>query len=138
MRSLSIAVLTLALTLAGCQSSSTPGNKASSEEKKPALPELEAQPAGLAQGAPPDSILIRSPYGYVTFTHKKHYERVNGDCTTCHPKVFPQALQPLNYKKALHRAAEGSMTSCAYCHAVGGSAFAADSNCTKCHAERAH
>jgi c(7)-type cytochrome triheme protein len=128
----------LALGLAGCQSGGTAGSKTSSEEKKPALPYIEAQPAGLAKGYPPDTILIRSPYGYVTYTHKKHYERVNGDCTTCHPKVFPQALEPLNYKKAQHRAAEGTMTSCAYCHVIGGSAFAADSNCTKCHAEREH
>jgi len=87
---------------------------------------------------PPETIIVKSSYGDVTFTHRKHYERVNGDCSVCHPKVFPQALAPLNYKKALHRAAEAGMTSCAYCHSVGSSAFAADSNCTKCHALREH
>ena len=91
-----------------------------------------------APGDPPDTILIQSPYGNVTFTHKKHYERVNSDCSTCHTKIFPQSLAPLNYKKAMHRAAEASMTSCAYCHSIGNSAFAADSNCTKCHAPREH
>jgi uncharacterized paraquat-inducible protein A len=46
------------------------------------------------------------------------------------------ALEPLNYKKALHRAAEAAYTSCATCHAVGRTSFAADSNCTKCHAPK--
>jgi c(7)-type cytochrome triheme protein len=72
----------------------------------------------------------------VTFTHAKHFERLNGDCSACHPKVFPQSRAPLNYKKANHRAAEASFTSCAHCHAVGATSFAADSNCTKCHAQR--
>jgi c(7)-type cytochrome triheme protein len=93
-------------------------------------------PAQKSQTSPPDTILIASKYGDVTYTHKQHYDRVGGDCSVCHTKVFPQSLAPLNYKKALHRAAEASMTSCAYCHAVGGSAFAADSNCIKCHAQR--
>ncbi len=97
-----------------------------------------AELAATSPGAPPDTILIQSPYGNVTFTHKKHYERVNSDCSTCHPKVFQQSLAPLNYKKALHRSAEASMTSCAFCHSIGNSAFAADSNCTKCHAQREH
>lgn len=91
-----------------------------------------------SDGTPPDTILIASPYGNVTFTHAKHYERLKGDCSACHPKVFPQSRAPLNYKKALHRAAEATMTSCAHCHAVGGTSFAADSNCTKCHALKEH
>ncbi|HEY1760855.1 MAG TPA: c(7)-type cytochrome triheme domain-containing protein [Bryobacteraceae bacterium] len=103
-------------------------------------PEAEPPPTKLtaSEGTPPDTILIASPYGAVTFTHAKHFERVNGDCTVCHPKVFPQALDPLNYRKAQHRAAEATMTSCAHCHAVGGTSFAADSNCTKCHAPKEH
>jgi len=83
--------------------------------------------------APPDTILFEASNGNVTFDHKKHYERVNGDCSVCHPKVFPQSRAPLNYKKASHRASEASLTSCAHCHAVGGTSFAADSNCLKCH-----
>jgi c(7)-type cytochrome triheme protein len=95
------------------------------------------QPAPqLSNAAPPDTILFQSKYGDVTYTHKKHYERLGGDCSMCHTKVFPQSREPLNYKKALHRAAEASRTSCAYCHAVGGSSFAADSNCIKCHAQK--
>ena len=83
---------------------------------------------------PPKTILFPSGRGDVTFTHQKHFERVGGKCDTCHPKVFPQAREPINYKKASHRAAEASYTSCAHCHAVGATAFAADSNCIKCHA----
>ncbi|MBV8846713.1 MAG: hypothetical protein JO307_28225 [Bryobacterales bacterium] len=83
--------------------------------------------------APPDTILFEASNGNVTFDHKRHYERVNGDCSVCHPKVFPQSRAPLNYKKASHRASEASLTSCAHCHAVGASSFAADSNCLKCH-----
>src|SRR5215472_10428661 len=83
--------------------------------------------------APPDTILFKASNGDVTFDHKKHYERAGGDCSVCHTKVFPQARAPLNYKKASHRASEASLTSCAHCHAVGGSSFAADSNCLKCH-----
>ena len=95
-----------------------------------------AEPQNLPPGSPPDTILVKSRYGEVTFTHKKHYDRVGGNCGACHPKLFPQSLAPLKYGKALHRAAEADRTSCAYCHAVGGSSFAADSNCIKCHAER--
>jgi c(7)-type cytochrome triheme protein len=125
----------LLVCLAGCQSKPTPDvqSKTPATQTAPA----PAAPQEIASGGnPPETILIASPYGNVTFTHAKHYERVNGDCSVCHPKVFPQSLAPLNYKKAKHRAAEASMTSCAHCHAVGGTSFAADSNCTKCHAPR--
>jgi c(7)-type cytochrome triheme protein len=74
--------------------------------------------------------------GNVTFTHQKHIERVNGDCSTCHPKIFAQSREPINYGKALHRASEAKRNACAACHAIGGSAFAADSNCPKCHQVR--
>lgn len=120
-----------ALVLVGCQSAPPP----SPETKFTLTPEDQA---AVAKGEPVDAMLIQSPYGDVLFTHKKHYERVNGDCPTCHAKVFPQSLAPLNYKKALHRSAEASMTLCAFCHSIGNSAFAADSNCTRCHAPREH
>jgi c(7)-type cytochrome triheme protein len=132
MRYLLIAMVMVCL--AGCQSKPAgPESKAASQPKAPASQAVTAEPA-VSDGTPPDTILIASPYGNVTFTHAKHYERLKGDCSVCHPKVFPQSRAPLNYKKALHRAAEASMTSCAHCHAVGGTSFAADSNCTKCHA----
>src|SRR5580692_6054827 len=114
-------------------------------EKKPAAeaPAVVAEPApavadAASDGTPPDTILIASAYGNVTFTHAKHFDRLKGDCSACHPKIFPQSRAPLNYKKAQHRAAEASLTSCAHCHAVGGTSFASDSNCNKCHALKQH
>lgn len=83
---------------------------------------------------PPDTIVFENKYGTSTFTHKLHYERVEGDCTVCHTKIFPQTRAPLaNYGKAQHRAAEANGTACAFCHRVGGTSFAADSHCVKCH-----
>ena len=82
---------------------------------------------------PPDTIVFENKGGKSTFTHKLHYDRVKGDCTVCHTKIFPQSRAPMNYGKALHRAAEANETACAACHRVGGTAFAADSNCVKCH-----
>jgi c(7)-type cytochrome triheme protein len=88
---------------------------------------------GSAPGVPPETIEFPSSYGSVTFTHKKHFDRVNGDCSTCHPKIFPQAREALNYGKARHRVAEEYKTSCATCHDISGTAFAAERNCQKCH-----
>jgi len=82
---------------------------------------------------PPETIVFDNKYGKSTFTHKLHYDRVNGDCTVCHTKIFPQSRAPINYGKAQHRVAEAEGTSCAYCHRVGGTSFAADSHCVKCH-----
>jgi c(7)-type cytochrome triheme protein len=107
-----------------------PEQKAEAKTATPAAPP-ETKP--VSPGTPPDTILFEASNGNVTFDHKKHYERVGGDCSVCHTKVFPQSRAPLNYKKASHRASEASLTSCAHCHAVGGTSFAADSNCLKCH-----
>lgn len=98
-------------------------------------PKVEAAvaPAPAVAGAPPETILFPSEYGNVTFGHRKHFERVNSDCATCHPKIFPQAREPLNYGKARHRVAEEYKTSCASCHGITGTAFAAERNCQKCH-----
>ena len=122
----------LLLCLAGCQSKQS--TEPSASQAAPAVPVAEKAAEPASDGTPPDTILITSAYGNVTFTHAKHFGRVNGDCSVCHPKVFPQSRAPLNYKKANHRAAEASFTSCAHCHAVGATSFAADSNCTRCHA----
>jgi c(7)-type cytochrome triheme protein len=128
-----LSLLAAVCLLAACHSAQN------ADEKKSTAPEPQPQ-AHFADGAqpgdPPETILIPSKYGDVTYTHKKHLDRVNGDCAMCHTKLFPQALAPLNYKKALHRVAEADRTSCASCHAIGGSAFAADSNCIRCHAEK--
>ena len=95
---------------------------------------VETTPApGLTNAPPPDTIVFDNKYGKSTFTHKLHYDRVKGDCMVCHTKIFPQSRAPINYGKALHRAAEANQTACAACHRVGGTAFAADSNCVKCH-----
>jgi c(7)-type cytochrome triheme protein len=67
------------------------------------------------------------------FNHKTHFERVNSDCATCHPKLFPQELKPLDYGKSRHRVAEEFKTSCAGCHDISGTAFAAERNCQRCH-----
>src|ERR1700758_2175181 len=83
-------------------------------EKAPVAgaPTTSAETTTGSVGAPPDTIVFEASNGNVTFDHKKHYERVNGDCSVCHPKIFPQSRAPLNYKKASHRASEASLTSC--------------------------
>ena len=68
----------------------------------------------------PITIVFDNKYGKSTFTHKLHYERVNGDCTVCHNKIFPQSRAPINYGKAQHRVAEAEGTSCAYLPSGGG------------------
>ncbi len=95
---------------------------------------VETPAVGSAPGVPPDTITFASEYGTVEFGHKKHFDRVNGDCATCHTKIFPQSREPLNYGKARHRSAEEYGTSCAACHGIKGTAFAAERNCQKCHA----
>jgi len=97
-----------------------------------AAPETTQQPLR-TDIPPPETIVFDNKYGKSTFTHKLHYERANGDCTVCHTKIFPQSRAPINYGKALHRVAEAEGTACAFCHRVGGTSFAADSHCVKCH-----
>jgi len=105
-----------------------------SEMAAPKAAAVEATPPPvLSNVAPPETIIFENKYGNSTFTHKLHYERVNGDCTVCHTKIFPQSRAPINYGKAQHRAAEANETACASCHRVGGTSFAADSHCVKCH-----
>lgn len=118
------------VVMAGCEIKKTQNEPKNAPNPAPAAA-VEYPPGD--PNNPPETIKMLSPYGNVTYTHKKHYDRLGGDCSVCHPKVFPQSLAPLNYKKALHRASEASRNSCAFCHAVGGTSFAADSNCIKCH-----
>jgi c(7)-type cytochrome triheme protein len=104
------------------------------ETKTSLVPSRSAEPAPVLSGQPPpETIVFDNKYGQATFTHKLHYERVNGDCSTCHTKIFPQSRAPIQYGKALHRVAEAEGTACAACHRVGGTSFAADSHCVKCH-----
>jgi len=105
-----------------------------SEQAPPKAAPVETVQAPLRTDIPPpDIIVFDNKYGKSTFTHKLHYDRVNGDCTVCHTKIFPQSREPLKYGKAQHRAAEAEGTACAACHRVGGTSFAADSHCVKCH-----
>ena len=101
----------------------TPASKAAPVETTPLRTDIP----------PPETIVFDNQYGKATFTHKLHYDRVNGDCMVCHTKIFPQSRAPINYGKALHRVAEAEGTACASCHRVGGTSFAADSHCVKCH-----
>lgn len=119
---------------AGCSQSDSPQAETSKELKAadPAPPvDAAVEPGDPAH--PPDEILLASEYGDVVFTHRKHYERVNGDCSTCHPAVFPMSLAPLDYGKARHRVAEEYQTSCATCHGINTEAFTSERNCERCH-----
>jgi c(7)-type cytochrome triheme protein len=111
---------------------SSPATKVAGPVTAPVSQPAVQQPA-VPAGPPPDTIVFENTYGRSVFTHKQHYDRVNGDCSTCHPKIFPQSREPMKYGKAQHRAAEATGTACAACHRVGGITFAADSNCVKCH-----
>ena len=90
---------------------------------------------GLAAEKPPEKIVFESKMGNVAFQHAKHIERVKSDCTTCHPKLFPQSRAPINYKAAMHKTAEANKTACGACNVAGGPAFATAGNCSnsKCH-----
>ncbi len=122
----------MGVLLSSCSSSSNaPAPEPAAAAPKQAEPPADAKK--LAPGVPPETILFPAKNGDVVFTHVKHIERVQGKCETCHPKIFPQSREPLNYKKANHRIAEATYMSCAVCHAVGATSFAADSNCQKCH-----
>lgn len=90
-----------------------------------------------AHKEPPDKLVFESKLGNVTFDHAKHVEREKNDCTTCHPKLFPQSREePLNYKAGMHRPAEAKKQSCAGCHVEGGKSFASKGNCNTCHVKK--
>lgn len=119
-------VLSLFLVCVGC----------SSEPPKPyesKAPTAKFATDAPAPGTPPETLFFESAYGDVTYNHRLHAERVSNNCATCHPSVFPQELKALDYGRARHRAAEEAKTSCATCHGISGSAFAAERNCQKCH-----
>jgi c(7)-type cytochrome triheme protein len=89
---------------------------------------------GTAQGAdPPKTMVFESKMGNVTFDHAKHQERVKGDCTVCHEKLFPQSRAPINYKAGMHKPAEAKKAACAGCHHAGGMSFESKGNCNTCH-----
>ena|ERR1035441_10363895 len=86
----------------------------------------------LAQDVP-DKIVFPSKMGNVTFNHTAHQKRVKEDCASCHPKLFQQSREAINYKAAMHKTAETAKTSCGGCHNPGGAAFETKGNCAKCH-----
>jgi len=124
-------LLGASLVLSSCSNSAQPEPVA---VQKPADPPVAAKP--LPPGVPPETIVFTAKNGDVAFTHIKHIQRVQGKCETCHTKIFPQSREPINYKKANHRVAEATYMSCGFCHAVGATSFAADSNCQKCHVKK--
>jgi len=74
---------------------------------------------------PPEKIVFPSKQGATTFLHAAHMQRENGDCTTCHDKLWPQSTaEPLK-----------SSTGCHTCHKPDGKAFSARDrgNCVRCH-----
>ena len=89
------------------------------------------------QKTPPDKIVFEAKTGKVTFDHAAHLKLAKNDCKTCHPKLFPQSREPINFKAAMHKTAETAKSSCAGCHVAGGTAFASKGNCNKCHVKGA-
>jgi c(7)-type cytochrome triheme protein len=82
----------------------------------------------------PEKLIFMTKNGNVTFDHAAHLKRANGDCSTCHDKLFKKdAKAPLNFKPNLHKTAEMDRTSCGACHHAGGPAFESKGNCAKCH-----
>lgn len=89
----------------------------------------------LAADKPPAKLVFEAKTGNVTFDHASHLKHasIKNDCAACHPKIFPQKKDPLNFKAAMHKTAETNKTSCGACHTTGGTSFASKGNCTKCH-----
>ena len=72
---------------------------------------------------PPEKLVFPSKGGAVIFTHATHIDRENGECATCHEKLWPRsAEEPLK-----------SSDGCRTCHHAGGRAFEMKGNCVKCH-----
>jgi hypothetical protein len=87
----------------------------------------------------PVRLVIPASQGGVTFLHFLHAERVNFDCAACHASLFKRdATVRLGYAPAGHQGAEDRKAACASCHHKGGSAFAAEGNCSsRCHVKYA-
>ncbi len=91
----------------------------------------------IAQDKGPDKVVYKAKTGDITFLHAKHTDRLKGDCTPCHDKLFPKTPKKDEYSKGMHKPAEAAKTSCAGCHVAGGTAFESKGNCTKCHVKPA-
>ncbi|MCX6630656.1 MAG: hypothetical protein NTW28_23820 [Candidatus Solibacter sp.] len=65
----------------------------------------------------PTTLVLAAKNGNVTYDHTAHAKREKNECKTCHPAQWPQdAKAPLNWKAAMHKAAETAKTSCGSCH----------------------
>ena len=104
------------------------------QEKK-----LPARPPQVAELVVPSKLVFPAKTGRVIYDHAAHAKREKNDCKVCHDALWPQnAKEPLNFKSAMHKAAEDKKTSCGFCHRPEGKAFAAKGNCTtKCHVRAA-
>lgn len=71
----------------------------------------------------PEKIVFPSKQGATTFEHTRHIERENGECGSCHEKLWPKSTA-----EALK-----SSTGCRTCHKIDGKAFEMKGNCEKCH-----
>ncbi len=100
------------------------------QEKK-----LAARPPQVAELVIPSKLVFKAKTGNVTYDHAAHAKREKNDCKVCHDALWPQSAKaPLNFKSAMHKAAEDKKTSCGFCHRPEGTAFAAKGNCTtRCH-----
>jgi hypothetical protein len=75
--------------------------------------------ATLAIAAGKDVVVLENKKGTITFEHKKHQDRLGGDCTKCHegtPAKF-EVDKNFGHKtcKACHKATSGP-TKCNGCH----------------------
>ena len=69
---------------------------------------------------PPSKLVFEAKNGKVTYDHAAHAKREKNDCKMCHPVPFAQdAEASLNYKSAMHKAAEEKHASCGLCHYEG-------------------
>ncbi len=101
--------------------------------------ETQAQPGALTLTSnqmeiPAIAMNTGSPAGAVSFDHRHHVELADGQCSTCHNRLFDMTrTTPVNYAAGLHKVAESNRSSCAFCHVSGGSAFASEGHCADCH-----
>jgi len=82
---------------------------------------------------PPKDFVFTAKTGNVTFSHASHVKAVKGECSTCHPAIFPQSRAPIEWKAGMHKPAETAHKSCGFCHHPGGQSFGVTGNCAKCH-----
>jgi c(7)-type cytochrome triheme protein len=84
---------------------------------------LAGSAAAAEDKKPPEKLVLPNKAGDVTFTHAAHIGRQNGECATCHDKLWQQSTAaPLK-----------NSDGCKTCHRDSGSAFQMKGNCERCH-----